>query len=309
MSTVWSHHGLIESLQRLAYFERGFAHVLAGWIPKVPQLHLKLGMASHFYEAMNQAHQIRQILLTIGHREPEFLNVAGDWPSIISSIDGLPTSNQVLSSLYGVLRPRLMDEYRLVLSAADALLDAHLLYVVQCYLPLGEAQLRWAQQQLSRERTRQREIAKSKASIEGLWDAPSKSSVLPLDHALPRPQHRAPAATRVDGLARGEPGAMPILPLDSLRDPKGIGIFLHNNINEEYTTLELTARNSYEHPELPWTFHLGMARQASDEARHAQILQRAAEGSERATEIMRSPLPPTTCYMSSLLARPGASMN
>ena len=62
--------------------------------------------------------------------------------------------------------------------------------------------------------------------------------------------------------------------MDPLHDPRDIGIFLHKELDEEYTTLELMARNSYEHPDMPWAFHRDMARQASDEARHAIMITR-----------------------------------
>jgi uncharacterized ferritin-like protein (DUF455 family) len=77
-------------------------------------------------------------------------------------------------------------------------------------------------------------------------------------------------------LTRGEVGALRSIPEDPLRDPKGIGVFLHSFINEEFTTMELICRNTYEHPAMPWEFHVDMARHAADEARHARILMRAA---------------------------------
>ena len=38
--------------------------------------------------------------------------------------------------------------------------------------------------------------------------------------------------------------------------------------------MELMARSSYEHPELPWSFHLACARHAADEACHAAMFRR-----------------------------------
>jgi uncharacterized ferritin-like protein (DUF455 family) len=77
-----------------------------------------------------------------------------------------------------------------------------------------------------------------------------------------------------------ESGSLGVLPVDPLHDPGDIGMFLHKELDEEYTTLELIARNSYEHPGMPWAFHRDMGRQASDEARHAIIIARlmAARG-------------------------------
>ena len=45
-------------------------------------------------------------------------------------------------------------------------------------------------------------------------------------------------------------------------------------MNTELCAAELTARNSHEHPEMPWDFHVDMARQTWDEIRHAEILDR-----------------------------------
>jgi uncharacterized ferritin-like protein (DUF455 family) len=88
------------------------------------------------------------------------------------------------------------------------------------------------------------------------------------------PIDRVPAAVRPDGLRSLQPGSLGVLAVDPLNDPTGVGMFLHKELDEEYTTLELIARNSYEHPTMPWAFHQAMARQASDEARHAMIITR-----------------------------------
>jgi uncharacterized ferritin-like protein (DUF455 family) len=73
------------------------------------------------------------------------------------------------------------------------------------------------------------------------------------------------------------PGAMPPRPLDADFDRAGIALVIHDNIDGEYTTMELVARCIYEQPGMPAGFHLDMARQASDEGRHAAALERLAE--------------------------------
>jgi uncharacterized ferritin-like protein (DUF455 family) len=42
-------------------------------------------------------------------------------------------------------------------------------------------------------------------------------------------------------------------------------------MDAELCAAELMARNSHEHPEMPWDFHVDMARQTWDEMRHARI--------------------------------------
>ena len=50
--------------------------------------------------------------------------------------------------------------------------------------------------------------------------------------------------------------------------------FFHGLMDAELCAAELMARNSHEHPEMPWDFHVDMARQVWDEIRHAEILDR-----------------------------------
>jgi hypothetical protein len=47
--------------------------------------------------------------------------------------------------------------------------------------------------------------------------------------------------------------------------------FFHGLMDAELTAAELMARNSHEHPEMPWDFHVDMARQTWDEMRHARV--------------------------------------
>ena len=42
-------------------------------------------------------------------------------------------------------------------------------------------------------------------------------------------------------------------------------------MDAELCAAELMARNSHEHPEMPWDFHVDMARQTWDEVRHARV--------------------------------------
>ncbi|MCB0877610.1 MAG: DUF455 family protein [Thermoleophilia bacterium] len=47
--------------------------------------------------------------------------------------------------------------------------------------------------------------------------------------------------------------------------------FFHGLMDAELCAAELMARNSHEHPEMPWDFHVDMARQTWDELRHARV--------------------------------------
>jgi hypothetical protein len=47
--------------------------------------------------------------------------------------------------------------------------------------------------------------------------------------------------------------------------------FFHGLMDAELCAAELMARNSHEHPDMPWDFHVDMARQTWDELRHARV--------------------------------------
>ena len=54
-------------------------------------------------------------------------------------------------------------------------------------------------------------------------------------------------------------------------DPEEQKHFFHGLMDAELCAAELMARNSHEHPEMPWDFHVDMARQTWDEIRHAEV--------------------------------------
>jgi uncharacterized ferritin-like protein (DUF455 family) len=270
MTKSLSYPEFIMRLQKLLFFERATAHILAGCLPRIRTLSLKIGASRHFYQSMTQAYRLRSILSALGYKGPDLLLVSPDWLSLMTSVDRLRDTDQVLFTLCVDIKTRLLKEYRHLSTDADPLLDAHLLELINSYLPHAEAQRDWFLA----------EMGHGHRSLDLLdlenWYSPDSTPDIPIDEALWAPLDRAPSALRPEGSNRGENGELATTPHDILRDRKGIGIFLHNNINEEYATLELSGRNSYEHPDMPWEFHLSVSRHVDDEARHAQIQERLA---------------------------------
>ncbi|MBI3792951.1 MAG: DUF455 family protein [Gemmatimonadetes bacterium] len=58
-------------------------------------------------------------------------------------------------------------------------------------------------------------------------------------------------------------------------DPRKRLEFLHRQMNEEVAVCENAARSLVDHPEAPWELRMWLARQAADEARHADNYRRA----------------------------------
>lgn len=263
-----SHPALLRSLQKLVFFERTTAHIQAGSLPKIRSLAVKKAIAGHVYETMTQAVRLRNLLFSIAYKTASELLVSEAWIRAMRAIDGLPSTEQTLHALYREVRPHILEEYHTLRRQSDPLLDQQLLEIIASYIPKAESHCAWAQT-----------VFQTKSTFglpEDYWRNLASAPDVPLDDSVWSPIDRVTSAMRPEGSNCGENGKLAVTPEDVLHDNTGIGIFLHNNISEEYATLELSARNSYEHPDLPWEFHLAMTRHVADEARHALIQERLA---------------------------------
>lgn len=259
------------SLNQLAYFERAAAHVLAGWLPKIAALDLKTELAQHLYHAMDRASQLRRRLYGLARTEAAELPIPQGWQALMAQLDAAPNAGLVIAGLYEVVFPRVIKLYKEHVANADPVGDSASLRLLAHALPELERETKWGR--------KIRETAHCAAAAEpflgqlaALWETRTSGDHLPPAESLWQPLDRVPAVVRPQGMPRCEPGSLGLLPVDTLRDAQGIGMFLHADLDEEYTTLELIARNSYEHPRMPWQFHLDMARQVADEARHALLV-------------------------------------
>lgn len=255
-----------QALHELWYYQRASAHVLAGWLVKVPEFALKKGCGRALHQKMSVAHQIERSLDSLRNAADLELRIPGAARDRMMQIDRMQRPRDVLAEIFLELGPYLSELHRRALEAGDELLNGPILEVVAASLSQTRSQIRWAAAELG-------QPERGAEAWPSLWSAPGSVT----DEALWAPLDRVPEAVRPPHLDRGIPGALRPLPLDANTDRAGIGLILHNNINGEYTTMELVSRCSYEHPGMRSDFHLDMARHASDEARHAAALERVAE--------------------------------
>jgi uncharacterized ferritin-like protein (DUF455 family) len=276
LGSFWSVPQALASLNELAYFERAIAHVLAGWIPKVSQMDVKAELGIHLYQAIDRANQLRRCLAGLTRVDACDLPARQGWRAVMMGVDAAPDTPALLTGAYRVITSRLIELYQAHLAHSDPIGDAGSLRCIAQILPEVEAQLKWGLETLRR--LGSPEGARSHVQdVESRWLLRGAGPELPHTESLWRPLDRVPSAARPAGLASCEAGSLGLLPVDVLRDARDIAIFLHVDLDEEYATLELIARNSYEHPDMPWQFHLDMARHASDEARHALLINRLLE--------------------------------
>jgi uncharacterized ferritin-like protein (DUF455 family) len=263
------------ALHELWWFERCSAHILSGWIPKFPQFALKVAGARLLYESMSIAYQLRRAIAAIEPVEKLDLSVPQGWFDLMIDIDRRSGSAaDVLHLIIFGVKARLIELYRRTLADADDILNAPVIELLATSGSKAQAAIHSTAEMLGRE-SNSFSSGPCMDPFERSWRERNKDRNI-VSAELWRPLDRVTEAVRPSGLDRGIAGALRPVPFDAYMDPKGIGVILHNNINGEYTTMELVARCSYEHPDMPAAFHLDMARHASDEARHALAFERLA---------------------------------
>lgn len=271
-SAPWSPAQAAGSLVQLATLERSLAHVLAGWAVKMPSFEAKLAFGLQMHRSMERATYLSSRVNGLCYAVAGEAKAAAGWRSVMSHIDRAQSPARLLAATYRWLYPQLTRLYELHLRQTDPDGDRASVDLIRSFLPAIEKERR---QGLSLAPANGR--ADNKAwfrELDDLWNERLTGEPLALADAVWRPVDRVPAAVRPDGMRICESGSLGLLAADPLNDPQDIGMFLHKELDEEFTTLELIARNSYEHPDMPWAFHRDMARQASDEARHAVIITR-----------------------------------
>jgi uncharacterized ferritin-like protein (DUF455 family) len=260
------------SLNQLAYLERATAHIQAGWIPKLPDMSAKVELGQEMFRAMDRASQINKRMSGLLRANGVELAIPHGWRNVMRQLDGVKDEAALFAGLYSIVLPALAALYATHLSQTDILGDGPSLPMLQRMLPELKRHIDWGTTRLSAMPSNSATTSFC-VELQQLWNTRHTSAEIAAEQALWNPLDRVPAARRPPGLTPCEPGSLGLLTVDSVNIASDVAIFLHSDLDEEFTTLELMARNSYEHPNMPWQFHMDMARQVSDEARHALLIQ------------------------------------
>jgi uncharacterized ferritin-like protein (DUF455 family) len=260
---------LIAAAHEIWYFEQALAHLLSGWVPKLREYEQKKACAHFVFRSATTAQNLERSLGAFESATTLRHNVPMEWVGAMEGLDRSISAEALFESMLVDLQPHLEDRYRLALGLADEILHESLHAALQAGQRAHETRSRQLAQWLPKGPRRDR----NNHAFAGRNDGSATHAA----HILWEPIDRVPIPARPEGTKYQIEGSMRPLPLDGLRDPAGIGMILHNNINGEYTTFELMLRCRYEHPNMPAAFHADLARHAADEARHAEAMERMAE--------------------------------
>ena len=229
---------------------RELVHLSCGHLALEPRFEVKALLGDHLYDDARAVSKIRRRLYE--------LRSASDHPGAPSDelaqlLDraGEADTQAYLELAYGQLKPTLIEALRTHLERIDPLLD--------------EPSLRLLTQLLHRQErhTAELPVGGAPAAFEDLGALPlrpGESRVLRPLAPLQQPARDAFIEITADP--------------NTTADAADQNRFFHDLMHSALCAAELSARNSHEHPDMPWDFHVDMARWTWDEIRHAEVLDR-----------------------------------
>jgi hypothetical protein len=242
---------------------RELVHLSCGWLPLEPRLETKYLLGDHLHDDARAVTKIKRRLYEL--RTPSDYPGApcDDLCTVLDRANAAATSAEYLQVAYGELKPALIAAVRIHLDALDPLVD--------------EPSLRQLTQLLHRQERHVAELPvdAARAPFEDLGALPIRLrevralTIMPLldqparDEYVEVTEQGDPFLTD-DLYVNGDENHVPT-------DPEEQKHFFHGLMDAELCAAELMARNSHEHPEMPWDFHVDMARQTWDEIRHAEV--------------------------------------
>jgi uncharacterized protein DUF455 len=243
---------------------RELVHLSNGWLPLEPSFERKYRLADHVHDDARAVTKIRRRLYELRHPSDYPGAPADDLVRLLERLNDAGSPAEYVELAYREAKPALLRALRIHLDELDPVTD--------------EPSLRLLRQLAERQQRHVRELAGGDpGAIE-----PLDVGALPIRLREQRELRVMPPLVepaRDPGLpvtAEGDPflsrelyvnGSENHVPTD-LEEQRH---FFHGLMDAELCAAELMARNSHEHPEMPWDFHVDMARQTWDEARHAKV--------------------------------------
>jgi Protein of unknown function (DUF455) len=244
---------------------RQLVHFSNGWLPLAPGFETKYRLGDHIHDDARSISKVKRRLYELRHPS-DYPGAPG--PELVGLLDrvaGAGSPDQYLALAYGELKPALIEAIEVHLGALDPVTD--------------EPSLRLLTQLHQRQAHHVAELgpddARSPTSDLGALAVELKAP--PRELGLLEPLAEPARDEFVEVTAEGDPFLSAELYVND-PDENHVPIereeqrhFFHGLMDAELCAAELMARNSHEHPEMPWEFHVDMARQTWDEVRHARV--------------------------------------
>jgi hypothetical protein len=248
---------------------RELVHISAGWLALAPQFELKYALGDHLHDDARSISKIRRRLYELRHPSDYPGAPAEELAGLLDRLEQVSSPTDYLELAYGEAKPALLRAIRVHLENLDPVSDEPSLRLL--------AQLAERQERHVAALRGSAEPGKGAPEIDDLGALPIRLKAEPRALRVMRPLVEPARDDFIEVTADGDPFLARELYVNDPDEnhvpvePEEQRHFFHGLMDAEICAAELMARNSHEHPEMPWDFHVDMARQTWDEMRHAKL--------------------------------------
>ena len=242
---------------------RELVHFANGWMPLEPSWERKYALGDHVHDDARALTKIKRRLYELRHPAEYPGAPSPELAKLLDRIAAAGSAEEYLSVAYTEAKPALVQAMRIHLDNLDPVAD--------------EPSLRLLTQVVERQERHVRELGGAAGgSGADVGAFPILLRTAPRELRVLAPLEEPRRDDFVEVTESGDPylarelyvnGAENHVPVEREEQQH----FFHGLMDAELSAAELMARNSHEHPELPWDFHVDMGRQNWDEVRHARL--------------------------------------
>ena len=242
---------------------RELVHFTNGWLPLEPSWPRKYALGDHVHDDARALSKIKRRLYELRSPSDYPGSPSRELEELLDRMAAADSPAAYVQVAYGDAKPALASAMRIHLENLDPVADEPSLRLLTQILGRQERHV------LELGATAQEPTRDIGALPVRLRAAPRELRILmPLgeparDDFVAVTEHGDPYLTR-ELYINGAENHVPIEPEEQRH-------FFHGLMDAELSAAELMARNSHEYPEMPWDFHVDMARQTWDEVRHAKV--------------------------------------
>ena len=252
---------------------RELVHLSCGWLPLAAQFEVKYRLAGQIHDDARGISRVKRRLYELRHPSDYPGAPGAELENLLERMNAATGPDEYLRIAFGEAKPALLRAIRIHLERLDEISDQPSLDLLR---KLEQRQARHIDELAPR--------GSGHGSGEGLPIRDLGGLELRLkarrrELSLLPPLDDPARDEFVDVTAAGDPYLARELYVND-PDVNHVPVereeqqhFFHALMDAELCAAELMARNSHEHPEMPWDFHVDMARQTWDEARHARLHQ------------------------------------
>lgn len=246
---------------------RELVHLSAGWLPLAAGFELKYALGDHLHDDARSISKVRRRLYELRHPSDYPGAPAEELGGLLDRMEAAATAAEYVAIAYGEAKPALLRAIEIHLEHLDPVSD--------------EPSLRLLTQIAGRQRRHLDELGPGADGPLPLFDdlgaLPVRLKAEPRALRILPPLEQPARDEFIEITAEGDPFLVRELYVND-PDENHVPVereeqrhFFHALMDAELCAAELMARNSHEHPQMPWDFHVDMARQVWDELRHAKL--------------------------------------